>query len=175
MCSVASINYFGEIKGSGFLIGDGLLLTCNHVLALVELKDATATFPSRDQGHHPITLGFEEQPVLTSSTVGTITSKLSKRALRYDFALLKLKDWSKLAAAGIDPLEISKQNLLNAVVEVVGYPETFSSLIVHDGTMLLPYQLPRKDFKNVLAQRIIHYLNANSGLCPPIKPFTTPN
>jgi hypothetical protein len=51
--SVASIGYFGDIKGSGFLIGDGLLLTCDHVLDLVDLKKATATFPALDDAHPP--------------------------------------------------------------------------------------------------------------------------
>ncbi len=162
--SVASINYFGKIYGSGFLIGDGLFLTCGHVLDLVNLDDATATFVRQDGAHESITLKFESTPILKSSDLN-VKSKLSNKILRCDFALLKLKDSEKLAAAGIKPLEISQGNLLVSMVAVVGYPNTTRQLTIHDnGAILFPYQLPKREFEATFWLRVHRMLkNASSS------------
>jgi hypothetical protein len=161
--SVAAISYLGAIKGTGFLIGNGLLLTCDHVARVVDLNSATATFQSPEEGQPAITLSFESQPVMRSSTLN-LTSKVSSKKLHCDFALLKLKNSEALGQAGIRPLEIWNQAPLNAVVAVVGYPETFKRLTIHDnGTMLFPYLLPRREFENIFVQRVNRSLFLSSA------------
>lgn len=160
--SVASINHYNDIKGSGFLIGKGLLLTCEHVIQDLDLNLVKVAFPAENPEGEPLVLKVEETPILKSSeTSGSITSTLSNRKLKCDFALLKLKDSDRLSVAGITPLPLSRNNVLNAVVAVAGYPVTNKKLRIHEnGTMIFPYELPRGNFQSVFMQRIYQFLKS---------------
>jgi len=154
--SVGSMRAFSSSKGTCFLVGTNLALTCAHVLEKhVPFSKGlwTIRFPSHQAGAVSVDVPVKRVVLDSNHPSLQVFKGASGEKIKLDFALVEFEPSDEFLKGGYPVFELSGASLLRIPVYLLGYPQSHEDIrISDDSRIVFPYDMPAGDFRKMLRQ-----------------------